>query len=72
MKIALLTDVINEHSGARAAIKLGEALAKIDDCEAVFFGSDLLLDKETQDWESVTRFTFFISRHYFPFRWLKN
>lgn len=47
MKIGILTDVLNEHSGARAAIKLGEALAKLDECEIVFLATDKLISHET-------------------------
>lgn len=49
MKIALLTDVLSEHSGARAAIKLGEALGCLPGFEVAFFGSRYLLDEATRD-----------------------
>lgn len=47
MKIGILTDVLNEHSGARASIRLGETLAKISQTEVVFFATDQLLSQET-------------------------
>lgn len=47
MKVGLLADVLNGHSGARAAIMFGDALGNIEGGEVVFFGSNALLDNLT-------------------------
>lgn len=43
MKIAVLADVLNDHSGARAAIRISEYLARIGD-SVTFFATDYLFD----------------------------
>ena len=47
MKVGILLNVINEHSGARAAIKLGEVLGNLPGVEVTFFGTEQLLDRGT-------------------------
>ncbi|MCL5004210.1 MAG: glycosyltransferase family 4 protein [Patescibacteria group bacterium] len=46
MKVGIVLDVLNEHSGARAGIKLGEYLGREPGTEVFFFASEKLLDTE--------------------------
>ena len=47
MKVAIVCDVLNEHSGSRVAIRLGQELSKKTDDTVVYFASNKLLSQET-------------------------
>lgn len=47
MKIGILTNVLNEHSGARASVKLGEALSLTGEAEVAFLATEEILSQET-------------------------